>query len=99
MDIECMVAAPTLIPKRSGDRVKTDKKDAIRLAQLLRAGELTSVWVPDEDYEALRDIIRARHDAREDFKVLVRDLFTSCFAMNYVPLKGFEIYLSNIVNG
>ncbi|MGM0890952.1 MAG: IS110 family transposase, partial [Bacillota bacterium] len=60
--------APSLIPKRSGDRVKTDKRDSIRLAQLLRAGELTSVWVPDEDHEALRDLIRARHDAREDLQ-------------------------------
>ena len=68
MDIECIVVAPTLIPKRSGDRVKTDKRDSIRLAQLLRAGELTSVWVPDEDHEALRDLIRARHDAREDLQ-------------------------------
>lgn len=68
MDIECMVVAPTLIPKRSGERVKTDKRDSIRLAQLLRAGELTSVWVPDEDHEALRDLIRARHDAREDLQ-------------------------------
>jgi transposase len=68
MDIECMVVAPSLIPKRSGDRVKTDKRDSTRLAQLLRAGELTSVWVPDEDHEALRDLIRARHDAREDLQ-------------------------------
>jgi transposase len=68
MDIDCMVVAPSLIPKRSGDRVKTDKRDSIRLAQLLRAGELTSVWVPDEDHEALRDLIRARHDAREDLQ-------------------------------
>ena len=63
-----MVVAPSLIPKRSGDRVKTDKRDSIRLAQLLRAGELTSVWVPDEDHEALRDLIRARYDAREDLQ-------------------------------
>lgn len=68
MDIECMVVAPSLIPKRSGDRVKTDKRDSTRLAQLLRAGELTAVWVPDEDHEALRDLIRARHDAREDLQ-------------------------------
>lgn len=68
MEIECLVVAPSLIPKRSGDRVKTDKRDSIRLAQLLRAGELTSVWVPDEDHEALRDLIRARHDAREDLQ-------------------------------
>ncbi|MED3564091.1 IS110 family transposase [Bacillus xiapuensis] len=68
MEIECLVVAPSLIPKRSGDRVKTDKRDSIRLAQLLRAGELTSVWVPDEDHEALRDLIRARYDAREDLQ-------------------------------
>lgn len=68
MDIEYMVVAPSLIPKRSGDRVKTDNRDSTRLAQLLRAGELTSVWVPDEDHEALRDLIRARHDAREDLQ-------------------------------
>lgn len=68
MEIDCMVVAPTLIPKRSGDRVKTDKRDSIRLAQLLRAGELTAVWVPNEDHEALRDLIRARHDAREDLQ-------------------------------
>ncbi len=61
-----MVVAPSLIPKRSGDRMKTDKRDSIRLAQLLRARELTSVWVPDEDHEALRDLIRARLDALED---------------------------------
>ncbi|MFC5652282.1 transposase [Paenibacillus solisilvae] len=100
MDIECIVVAPTLIPKRSGDRVKTDKRDAIRLAQLLRAAELTSVWVPDEDHEALRDLIRARHDAPvRIYKVLVRDLFISYFVMKYVPRKGFEIGLSNILNG
>jgi len=68
MDIECIVVAPTLIPKRAGDRVKTDRRDALRLAQLLRAGELTSVWVPDETHEALRDLIRARFDTREDLQ-------------------------------
>ncbi|MEE6452634.1 IS110 family transposase [Gottfriedia acidiceleris] len=68
MDIECIVVAPTLIPKRAGDRVKTDRRDALRLAQLLRAGELTSVWVPDENHEALRDLIRARFDTREDLQ-------------------------------
>ncbi|PEL03299.1 IS110 family transposase [Bacillus sp. AFS017336] len=68
MDIECIVVAPTLIPKRAGDRVKTDRRDALRLAQLLRAGELTAVWVPDETHEALRDLIRARFDTREDLQ-------------------------------
>jgi transposase len=66
MGIECIVIAPSLIPKRAGDRVKTDKRDALRLAQLLRAGELTSVSVPSEEDEALRDLVRAREDAKED---------------------------------
>lgn len=66
MDIECVVVAPSLIPKRPGERVKTDRRDALRLAQLLRAGELTSVYVPTEEDEALRDLVRAREDAKED---------------------------------
>jgi transposase len=68
MEIDCIVVAPTLIPRRAGDRIKTDRRDALRLAQLLRAGELTPVWTPDEDHEALRDLIRARHDAKEDLQ-------------------------------
>lgn len=66
MGISCMVVAPSLIPKRQGDRVKTDRRDALRLAQLLRSGELTAVWVPGEEDEALRDLVRARQDAKED---------------------------------
>jgi transposase len=68
MGIDCIVVAPTLIPRRAGDRVKTDRRNALRLAQLLRAGELTPVWTPDEDHEALRDLIRARHDVKEDLQ-------------------------------
>jgi len=66
MDIPCTIVAPSLIPKRAGDRVKTDKRDALRLAQLFRAGELTSIYVPTPEDEALRDLIRAREDAKED---------------------------------
>lgn len=66
MDIECVVVAPSLIPQRPGERVKTDRRDALRLAQLLRAGELTAVYVPTEEDEALRDLVRAREDAKED---------------------------------
>ncbi len=66
MGVSCTVIAPSLIPKRAGDRVKTDRRDAIRLAQLFRAGELTGVYVPDRDTEALRDLVRAREDAKED---------------------------------
>ena len=60
---ECVVAAPSLIPKRAGDRVKTDRRDAASLAKLHRAGELTAVWVPDCRHEAMRDLVRARLDA------------------------------------
>jgi transposase len=60
---ECVVVAPSLIPKRPGDRVKTDRRDAVSLARLHRAGELTAVWVPDAGHEAMRDLVRARLDA------------------------------------
>src|SRR2546430_6670011 len=59
----CMVVAPSLIPKKPGDRVKTNRRDAVGLAKLLRAGELTAVWVPDEGHEAMRDLTRARDTA------------------------------------
>ena len=56
----CVVAAPSLIPSKPGDRVKTDRRDALSLAKLHRAGELTAVWVPDGAHEAMRDLVRAR---------------------------------------
>ena len=66
LGIENLVVAPSLIPRRPGDRVKTDQRDAVQLARLLRSGDLTPVWVPDEAHEALRDLVRARDDARTD---------------------------------
>ncbi|MGV2130924.1 IS110 family transposase [Agrobacterium vitis] len=66
---DCMVVAPSLIPRRPGDRVKTNRRDALALARLLRAGELTSVWVPDEGHEAMRDLVRARASAVETLRV------------------------------
>jgi transposase len=60
---DCMVAAPSLIPMKAGDRVKTDRRDAVMLAKLHRAGELTAVWVPDDAHEAMRDLIRVRATA------------------------------------
>jgi transposase len=60
---DCVVVAPSLIPKRAGDRVKTDRRDAASLARLHRTGELTAVWVPDAGHEAIRDLVRARLDA------------------------------------
>ena len=64
----CPVIAPSLIPKKAGDRVKTNRRDAESLARNLRAGELTAVWVPDERHEAMRDLSRARETAMDDLK-------------------------------
>src|SRR6201996_2631527 len=63
MGHECAVVAPSLIPRKPGDRIKTDRRDAINLAKLHRAGELTPVWVPDQAHEAIRDLVRARQAA------------------------------------
>ena len=61
---ECLVAAPSKTPRRPGERVKTDERDAVTLARLHRAGELQPVWVPGEPTEALRDLTRCREDAK-----------------------------------
>ena len=66
LKIDCQVIAPSLIPKKSGDRRKNDKRDALKLARLHRAGELTSVHIPEPTDEALRDLCRARSDAMND---------------------------------
>ena len=63
---ECAVVAPTLIPVKAGDRVKTDRRDAEKLARCHRSGDLTAVWVPDAEHEALRDLVRAREAAKKD---------------------------------
>jgi transposase len=60
MGEDCMVVAPSMIPRKSGERQKTDKRDAANLAVLHRGGQLTAVWVPDAAHEAMRDLIRAR---------------------------------------
>jgi len=62
--IECVVVAPSLVPVQSGNRVKTDRRDATKLAHFLRSGDLTEIFVPDEEAEALRDLERAREDAK-----------------------------------
>jgi len=66
LGIPCVVIAPTLVPTKAGDRVKTDRRDAERLASSFRAAELTPVWVPDAAHEALRDLVRAREAAKQD---------------------------------
>lgn len=66
LGVRCEVIAPTLMPMKAGDRVKTDRRDAERLARSYRAGDLTAVWVPDPAHEALRDLVRAREAAKRD---------------------------------
>jgi transposase len=60
---KCTVAAPSMIPRKPGERIKTDRRDSEKLAILHRSGDLTPVWVPDTTHEALRDLVRARVDA------------------------------------
>jgi transposase len=62
--ISCSVAAPSLIPRRSGSRIKTDRRDAINLARLFRAGELTCIYIPTKEDEAMRDLTRCRDDIK-----------------------------------
>ena len=66
LGVACEVIAPTLVPMKAGDRVKTDRRDAERLARSYRSGDLTAVWVPDEGSEALRELVRAREAAKQD---------------------------------
>ena len=66
LGVACEVVAPTLVPVKAGDRVKTDRRDALKLARCYRAGDLTAVWVPDPAHEALRDLVRAREVAKRD---------------------------------
>jgi transposase len=66
LGVHCDVVAPTLVPVKPGDRVKTNRRDALKLARSYRAGDLTPVWVPDAEHEALRDLVRAREVAKKD---------------------------------
>src|SRR5213594_4623423 len=66
LGVRCDVVAPTLVPVKAGDRVKTDRRDAEKLARSYRSGDLTPVWVPDAAHEALRDLVRAREAAKKD---------------------------------
>lgn len=66
LDVHCDVVAPSLVPVKAGDRVKTDRRDAEKLARSYRAGDLTPVWVPDAAHEALRDLVRVREAAKKD---------------------------------
>ena len=67
-NLTCWVVAPSQIPKKAGDRVKTDRRDAAHLARLLRSGDLSPVYIPSVEDEAIRDVVRAREDGLKDLK-------------------------------
>ena len=75
---DCMVVAPALIPKRAGERIKSNRRDAVTLARLHRAGELTGVSAPDPAHEAVRDLVRARKAAGNDLRRNASNCFPSC---------------------
>ena len=88
LGVRCIVVAPSLTPVRPGDQVKTDRRDALRLAQLLRAGELTPVWVPGEEEEALRDLVRAREGAKRDLRRARQELTSFLLRHGVAAPKG-----------
>jgi transposase len=103
MGVACIVVAPSLIPVKVGDQVKTDRRDAEKLARLLRSGELTAVWVPDEAHEALRDFTRLRESAKQDLHRVRQQLGKFLLRLSVVPptrlsrwSKGYRAWLSSL---
>lgn len=90
LGVRCMVVAPSLIPVRRGDQVKTDRRDALRLSELLRAGELSGVYVPSAEDEALRDLVRAREDVREDLHRAKQRLLKFLLRYTITPPVGIK---------
>src|SRR5438067_64981 len=84
----CDVVAPALIPRKVGDKVKTDRRDAMMLAQTLRAGQLTAVWVPDEAHEAMRDLVRLRAQAMRDLRKTRQQLLSFLLRHSLVSPYG-----------
>jgi transposase len=83
LKVDCQVIAPSLIPKKAGDRQKNDRRDAAKLARLHRAGELTPVHIPDPTDEALRDLCRARTDAMNDLRRTRQQLKAQLLRLDY----------------
>ena len=84
----CKVAAPSLIPRKPGDKIKTDRRDAVMLTRLYRAGELTGIAVPDADDEAMRDLYRARNDAKKMCKTVKQQLLGFLLRIGVVYSSG-----------
>ena len=93
----CTVVAPSRIPRKPGDHIKTDRRDAIKLARLNRAGELDAVWVPNAAHEAMRDLVRSRCDAQEHLKSCKQQL--QSFLLRYgrftTPLHAGLDFITN----
>jgi transposase len=92
LGVKCEVIAPTLMPMKAGDRVKTDRRDAERLARSYRSGDLTAVWVPDEASEALRDLVRAREAAKQDQLRARHRLSKFLLRMGRRPAPGMRVW-------
>ena len=92
LGVKCEVIAPTLVPVKAGDRVKTDRRDAERLARSYRSGDLTAVWVPDEGSEALRDLVRAREAAKQDQLRARHRLGKFLLRMGRRPAPGMKVW-------
>ncbi|MEW5784397.1 MAG: transposase [Bacillota bacterium] len=90
MGHSCIVAASSLVPQRPGDQVKNDRRDARKLARHLRNGDLTCVWVPDEDNETLRDLSRARQSAKEDLHRNRQKLLKFLLRLGVRPPQGIR---------
>ena len=88
--VKCEVVAPTLVPVKAGDRVKTDRRDALKLARNYRAGDLTPVWIPDTAHEALRDLVRARLAAKKDQLRARHRLSKFLLRQGRRPLRGMQ---------
>lgn len=99
LGVACEVIAPTLIPVKVGDRVKTDRRDAIKLARSHRARELTAVWVPDKAHEALRDLVRAREAAKKDQLRLRHRLSKFLLRHGLRPAKGTKAWGVKYMDG
>ena len=87
--IDCVVVAPSKIPQQSGNRLKNDRRDSLTLARLHRAGELTAVYVPTPEDEALRDLMRARIDATRALRVAKQQLSAFLLRHNVVYSYNF----------
>ena len=92
LGVECAVVAPTLVPTKAGDRVKTDRRDALKLARSHRSDDLTAVWVPDGDSEALRDLVRAREAAKQDQLRARHRLSKFLLRMGRRPVAGMKAW-------